>query len=352
MHATTQHVPALTGPDPALEAPGASPTWAETADDASLIDLSICIANWNCKEYLRACLTSLRDPQGLRLETIVVDNASTDGAADMVAREFPEVVLVRNPENTGFARASNQAASRARGRYLFFLNNDTEVPPYSLRELVHYAEAHPRAGMIGPRLRDGNGNLQISFRGKPTLAAMLHRTTLLNWTSIFKSAYEDYRRKHFQPNEERVVDVLMGAAVLMPRELFDRCGRWDEDFRFGVEDVELSVRVGKTNELVYLPHIELVHHGRLSSRSNVTFAAPNLLIGYVHFFRKTGTSRAAIVAYKVILTIDTPVRVVVKTLQGLWRRLVGRRKEAERSRLAARGLLYFLCRDLLRFWRA
>ena len=92
-------------------------------DDAGAIDVSVCIANWNCRELLRGCLESLHDlPQGVRVETIVVDNGSADGAADMVAREFPEVILVRNTANAGFSRANNQAAQRARGRYLFFLN--------------------------------------------------------------------------------------------------------------------------------------------------------------------------------------------------------------------------------------
>ncbi|MBY0229939.1 MAG: glycosyltransferase family 2 protein, partial [Gemmataceae bacterium] len=109
--------------------------------------VSACIVNWNCREQLRACLRSLaRKRHGLRLEVLVVDNASTDGAAEMVQREFPRVVLIRNGGNAGYARACNQAAERARGRWLLFLNNDTVLPPGSLRALVRSARAVPGLG--------------------------------------------------------------------------------------------------------------------------------------------------------------------------------------------------------------
>jgi GT2 family glycosyltransferase len=317
------------------------------------VDVSVCIANWNCRDLLRACLESLHDrPQGVVVETIVVDNASADGAADMVADEFPEVVLVRNPTNAGFARANNQAASRARGRYLFFLNNDTVVPPGTLRKLLDYAEAHPEVGMIGPRLRDASGHFQVSYRQQPTMRTLLHRTSLLRWTGLLRGAYRSYRRQEFDPTTTRVVDVLMGAAVLLPRERFFHCGGWDEEFAFGGEDMDLSVRVGREARVVFHPEAEITHYGRMSTRQHIGYASSQMTIGFARYLRKTGCSRAGLALYKLVVTLDAPVQFVAKGLQYLWRRLRGRHKDAEKSRLALKGFGHFLLRGLIPFWRA
>jgi GT2 family glycosyltransferase len=316
------------------------------------VDVSVCIANWNCRELLRACLESLHDhPQGVSVETIVVDNASRDGAADMVAAEFPEVVLVRNATNMGFARANNQAARKARGRYLFFLNNDTVVPPGTLRTLFDYAEAHPEAGMIGPRLRDGSGRFQVSYRQRPTLRTLLHRTGLVRWTGLLRAAYRKYRREDFDPTTTRAVDMLMGAAVLLPRERFFACGGWDEEFTFGGEDLDLSVRVNREARVVYLPEAEITHYGRVSTRQHIGYASSQMMIGFARYLRKTGCSRLALGLYKLVVTLDAPVQIVGKGLQYLWRRLRGR-KDAEKSRLALHGFAHFLLKGLVPFWRA
>lgn len=329
------------------------PAWVQSITDAGPVDVTVCIANWNCRDYLRACLESLHDqPQGVRLETVVVDNGSTDGAADMVARDFPEVVLVRNRDNVGFARANNQAADRARGRYLFFLNNDTVVPAGSLRRLVAFADAHPKIGMIGPRLRDGRGRPQISYRRKPTVAALLHRTVWFRWTGLCRRAYRRYRRADFNPLERRAVEVLAGAALLLPRDVFDDVGRWDDGFAFGGEDIELSLRVNRAHPVVFLPDVEVTHYGRVSSRENVAFADPSLAAGYVRTLRKTGAPSAVLWFYKLAVTCDAPISLLAKWWQVGWRRLCGRRVKSMRSRLAARGLWHFLTRGLVRFWRA
>jgi hypothetical protein len=312
----------------------------------------VCIANWNCRDLLRACLESLHDyPQGVRLETIVVDNASSDGAADLVAREFPEVVLVRNSINVGFARANNQAARKARGRYLFFLNNDTVVPPLTLGRLLDHAERHPEIGMIGPRLRDGQGQPQVSYRQRPTVTTLLHRTCLLRWTRLFRGAYYRYRRQDFDPNRTRPVEILMGAALFMPRDVFFTCGPWDKDYTFGGEDLDLSTQVGRHHALVYLPQIEITHYGRVSTRQHIGFASTNMAAGFVRYLRKSGYSRSAVLAYKVIVSLDAPVHLACKGLQYLWRRLRGQQTKAAKSLLAMKALGHFLLKGLIPFWK-
>jgi GT2 family glycosyltransferase len=321
--------------------------------EAGPVDVSVCIANWNCRDLLRACLESLHDqPQGVRLETIVVDNASADGAADMVAREFPEVVLQRNAANLGFARANNQAARRARGRYLLFLNNDTLVPPGTLRRFVEYAEAHPDVGMVGPRLRDGLGRPQVSYRQRPSLAVLLHRTSLLRWTGLLREAYRRYRRQEFDPDSTRPVEVLMGAAMFLPREVFFDCGGWDEDFTFGGEDLDLSLRVGRRRPVVYHPRAEITHYGRVSTRQHIGYASTHMAVGFARYLRKSGCSAWGLLAYKTLVSLDAPVQLVMKGTQYLWRRAHGRHAKAEKSLLAFRGLAHFLRRGLAAFWMA
>jgi GT2 family glycosyltransferase len=318
-----------------------------------VIDVSVCIVNWNCRELLRGCLASLNaEAQGLVLETIVVDNHSADGAPDMVRECFPGVVLIRNGDNRGFARANNQAAAVARGRYLFFLNNDTLVPPGTLRRLLDYAEAHPEVGMIGPRLRDGDGRFQTSYRPHPTLGALLHRTSLFRVTGLFRRAYRRYRRDEFDPSRPRQVDTLMGAALFLRREVFGECGPWDEDFTFGGEDLHFSACIGRRYPLLFLPQVEVIHYGGVSTRQHIGYARAGRAAGLVRYLRKAGYSRLALLGYKLTVTLDVPIQFVAKGGEYVLRRLRGNTEAAHKSRLACTGAWHFLARGLVPFWLA
>jgi len=316
------------------------------------VDVSVCIVNWNCRDILRGCLASLHLQEGVRLEVIVVDNGSSDGAADMVGREFPAVVLLRNPINRGFACANNQAARQARGRYLFFLNNDTVVPPLAVRRLVAYADAHPEVGMVGPRLRDGRGRVQISSRLQPTVSTFLNRTCLVRWSGLARRAYRRYRRDQFDPDTTRPVEVLMGAALLVPRALFFSCGRWDEAFKFGGEDLDLCFRVRRAQPVVYYAGVEITHYGRVSTRRRIGPASSEIAAGFVRYLRKSGSPPGALLLYKLIVTLDAPVELLLRAVQYLLRGARGQRDRARQSLLLMRGLGHFLVKGIVPFWRA
>lgn len=318
------------------------------------VDVSVCIVNWNCREHLQACLQSLREAaMEASLEVLVVDNGSTDGAADMVAHLFPEVTLIRNAENVGFSRGNNQAAQLARGRYLFFLNNDTVVPAGTVSGLLDYARARPEVGIIGPRLRDEHGRPQLSWRATPTLEALLHRITWLRCLRLFRGAYRRYRgREAGAESEPQPVEILMGAAMFMPRAVFRACGAWDEEYTFGGEDIDLCARVGRRYRVVYHPGLEIVHFGRVSSRQHIGFSYSHTVIGLARFLRKHGCSPVGLRFYKLALMLDAPLRWLGHAVRYTWRRLCRRPHRAAKSRLVMRALEHFLRYGLLELWRA
>jgi GT2 family glycosyltransferase len=315
--------------------------------------VSVCVVNRDCRGLLRACLASLRAARGeAELDVVVVDNGSTDGSADAVADEFPEATLLRNDRPRGFAAANNQAAAVARGRFLLFLNNDAELPPGSLRGLLDFAHARPDAGLIGPRLVGADGSPQVSFRLEPTAAALLHKTGLFRWTGLLRGAYRRYRGRGDDFATTRPVEVLMGAALLVRRSVFDAVGGWDEGFEFGGEDIDLCARVRRRWPVIYHPAVEVLHHGRASSRRHIGYAHAHTVAGLVRFLRKNGTPPPALVLYKAAVTLDAPLQWLWQAGQCLWRLLLGRRAAAQRRLLLMRATAHFLRHGLGPLWRA
>ncbi len=316
-------------------------------------DVSVCIVNWNGREVLRNCLLSLREGHDpLRLELIVVDNASADGSVEMMEKDFPEVILVRNSDNRGFAKGNNQAAGRASGRYLYFLNNDTVVPPGSVAMLVKYLDEHPDIVAVGPKLMGGDGKPQRSGRDLPTLRAMLHFNVMpIRWTGIFSRAYRAYRDV-FDPNISAPVRQIAAAALMVRRESFDTCGRWDESFQFGVEDVDFCLRLSKLGTIYYLSETDITHLGRVSSHLSRGPVYRNYQCGYVRYFRKHHQSRLAPIIYKLAITLDTPIRIMMLLGKIMLSSITGRREQARRSAERLAGVWYFVRHGLVEFWGA
>ena len=323
--------------------------------------VSVCVVNWNSREVLRRCLESLVcQEHGVPYEVVVVDNGSWDGAAEMVERDFAGVKLIRNAGNAGYAAACNQGWRVCRGRYVLFLNNDTEVPAGALAKLVGVAERCRDGVLFAPRLRGGDGQVQVSWRGELTLGALWHRVGWLRWTGWYRGAYEQYRRcgaavvGHGSGQEEGVQEVaaVLGCAVLVRREALEAVGGWDEGYRFGVEDLDLCRRLREVGKLYYVGGVEVVHYGRVASRENIGYVVGGVACGYVRYMRRWGVGGWRLWWYKVAVTVDVPWQCVVKGVEGLVRWVVGRREAARRSWRAMRGNWFFLGRGLVEFWRS
>ncbi len=230
-------------------------------------DLTVSIVNTNNRELLQACLRSLVETTRSRtLEIIVVDNASTDGSADMVAREFPNVLLLQNATRLGFAASHNRALERGAGRYFWVLNEDTKIFPQCVEMLVHFMDAHPDAGACGPRLWNADGTLQRTGNRFPTLLYGVMEALSLN--RLFPNnpiaranIYADWDR-----TTTRQVDAVSGAALLVRREAVEQCGLLDPQFFIFSEEVDWCYRFHQRGwKIFYVADAQLIHYGGSST---------------------------------------------------------------------------------------
>ena len=224
-------------------------------------DISLCIVSWNVREDLWTCLDSLfgRNNQA-SLEVIVVDNGSSDGTVATLPDRFPQAKLIANEENQGFAAASNQAIAASRSRYYFLLNPDTIVPEGGLDELLRFADDHPEAGIVAPRLVCPDGSLQYSCRRFPTISAAVFRGTFLELLIPGIKSVRSYLMSDWDHGQVCQVDWVSGAAMLVRRELIDDIGRLDERFFWGSEDVDFCLRAHQAGrQVLYTPQPEIIH---------------------------------------------------------------------------------------------
>lgn len=236
------------------------------------MDLSIIIVNWNVRELLLACLASIERTKGnVRCEVIVVDNASSDGSSAAVHERFPEVRLLPLTANIGFARANNRALHEAHGRYIFFLNPDTEVLPGCLERLVRDLDQHPERALVAPQIVNPDGTFQKgSIRRDPTILTQF--LIMLKVQRFFRAAgmFSGYYCEDFDPAKEQRVDQPMGAALCVRRSVLDRLGSFDEHFFLWFEEVDLCKRIRSAgDEIWYDPLARVIHHGGQSFRQRL-----------------------------------------------------------------------------------
>ncbi len=229
--------------------------------------ISIIIVSYNTRELLRRCLAkTFKHSAGLKAEVFVVDNASQDGSADMVEKDFPGARLIRNAENLGFAKANNQALKLMNGEFALLLNSDALLKEGALETLLSFAERKPRAAMIGPRLITGEGRLQPSTYPLPSLANELFRALRLYKVlpgrlneNIFLSTFFDHKTS-------RQVGRLTGACVLVRKSAIADAGLLSEDFFFYGEVHDWCWRLlDKGWQVWFCAETEVIHLGGQSS---------------------------------------------------------------------------------------
>jgi GT2 family glycosyltransferase len=235
-----------------------------------MIDIDVVVVNWNACRDLRQCLVSLYSPPPrIRHSVWVVDNASTDGSAAMVKHEFPDVCLMQNSENAGFSRANNQAIRASNGRYVLLLNSDAAIRPGALERLVEFADSHPKAGIVGPKVFNPDGSLQYSCRRFPSLGAGFFRNTLLDRLFPKNRFSREYLMGDFNHRETRKVDWVSGCAMLIRREVIDKIGVLDERFYMYCEDVDICARAWDAGyEVMFYPDAIVTHAIGRSSDKN------------------------------------------------------------------------------------
>ena len=237
--------------------------------------LSVVIVNYNVEHFLEQCLYSVRRAmQGIEGEVFVVDNNSVDGSLRMLAAKFPEVTVIANKDNVGFAKANNQAIRISKGEYVLLLNPDTVVEDDTFCKCIAFMDSHPDAGGLGVKMVDGKGQfLPESKRGLPTPMTAFYKIFGLSKLFPHSKRFSKYHLGYLPENEVNQVDILAGAYMLMRRATLDKCGLLDETFFMYGEDIDLSYRItlaGYKN--YYFPETRIIHYkGESTKKTSVNY---------------------------------------------------------------------------------
>lgn len=231
-----------------------------------LLDLTIIIPSYNTRELLRSCLSSIYEhTTGISFEIICVDDASPDASADMVAASFPQVALVRNPSNQGYAKNNNIGLRLARGRYACLLNSDTVLTSNAFAALVRFMDEHPDAAACGPKLVNPDGTVQHCIRGFAGPLTFLLQ--VVYWHKFFpKSPLTNrYYRTDFDYSRARMVESIGTTAYILRRSTWEQAGMLDERFRLSMVDLAYNAMLkAKGYKVYYTPCAEVVHFGSQS----------------------------------------------------------------------------------------
>ena len=238
------------------------------------MQLSVIILNYNVRYFLEQCVLSVKNAtQNLRAEIIVVDNNSPDDSCQMLKERFPDVILIENKENSGFPKGNNIGVNIASGEYICILNPDTVVAEDTFEKILAFAKTKTDLGLVGCKLIDGTGNfLPESKRGIPT--PFVAFTKIFGLYKIFPGikSFGKYYASHIKENETGKIEILVGAFMVMKRDLYQEIGGFDERYFMYGEDIDLSfsaLKKGKSN--YYFHETTVIHYKGESTVKDGTY---------------------------------------------------------------------------------
>ncbi len=275
------------------------------------IDLSIIIVSYKVKNFVIQCLKSIfSNAKSIKLEVILVDNASFDGTVEQIRREFPLVNVINNQQNLGFPRANNQALEISSGRIILLLNPDTIVQPGALFELCCFLGNHRKGAIVGLNVRNTDGSRQHSTNDIPSVRDLIFSSLNLHFL---------FPKKHcpiIESSQVIRVGYVSGAALSFSRAVFEQIGGFDESL-FWMEDIDFCYRAYHAGLPVYfLPSAAVMHFGGESTKSNIRRVLFHQHVSKIKFFEKH-YSWAAVNALKAIFFAELCGKILVRSLQWL-----------------------------------
>jgi len=237
------------------------------------MDLSILIVNYNTCKLTLDCLQSVfASKMGYTFEVIVIDNHSIDSSVESIFIEYPQVTMIANDDNTGFAKANNQGMALAKGRYVLLLNSDTLISEDTLETMILFMDQNPTIGASGCKIILPDGALDKACkRGFPTPSASFYYAFGISRLFPDRPKFNQYQLGHLDPDEEYPVDCLVGAFMMIRRETMEEVGGLDETFFMYGEDIDWCYRIKQAGwGIYYYPRTSIVHYKGGSARRRPT----------------------------------------------------------------------------------
>lgn len=306
------------------------------------MDVSIIIVNWNTKSLLQNCIASVYKQQdNVKCEIIVVDNASTDGSIEMIETNFPQIALIKNSKNRGFASANNQGIAVAKGRYVLLLNSDTIILNNAISKTVSFADNNPFAAVVACKVLNPDMSLQPTCFMFPSILNMVLSSSYLYKIFPRSKFFGREQMTWWDRNTVKEVDVVTGCFMLVRRKAIEQIGLMDERFFMYGEETDWCYRFKQAGwKIIFAPVSEIIHIGNQSAKLHPSSMLLQLRGSILIFMQKhRGPMQYAFAC--ILVSAFYALRVPIWAVLAL---IPGRKQENawQRCRLYSRGALFSL----------